>query len=131
MKPRAGSSWFNYIAYIADVISRNNFREGSMMLNPGGFETCIITALSIQHACMICNLKHRIHASVLITVVSQLFVSSCCHSPVHLPQVVVSVHVVRGVSDGGQEVALRLLSSCHERSQVVMGTCISWPQPAE
>jgi hypothetical protein len=50
------------------------------------------------------------------------------YSPIHLPQVVMSIDVVWRVPDGGQEVALRLLSAAHECPQVIMGTRISWPQ---
>jgi hypothetical protein len=42
----------------------------------------------------------------------------------------VSVHVVGRVSDGGQEMAFRLLRATHERPQIVVGTRVSWPQSA-
>jgi hypothetical protein len=41
------------------------------------------------------------------------------------------VHVVGRVSDGGEEVALRLLGTCHECPQIIVGTRVSWPQPAK
>jgi len=50
------------------------------------------------------------------------------YSPINLPQVVMRIYVVWRVPDGGQEMALRLLSATHECPQVVMGTRISWPQ---
>lgn len=53
------------------------------------------------------------------------------YSPVHLSQVVVRVHVVGRVSDGGQEVAFGLVSTTHKSSQVVVGTCVSGPQSAK